>query len=316
MKAKTVKTKKSTGPKKTRVRNVPKHRSFKLSKRGLKQHQPIPSARRLLRQTFSTFAKHKKLFLGIGILYAVFSFVFVQGFGSTFSISSVKTEIEAVLGGTGDRFGTGVALFGYLLGSAGSSTGQASGSYQLFLTLITSLAAIWAVRQVQAGENPRLRDSFYKGVYPLIPFILVMLVIGLQMIPLLIGNLLFSTVIQNGLALTIIEKSLWLLLFICLGLLSAYMVVSSFFSLYIVTLPDMTPMKALRSARELVLHRRLSVALRIIAMPITLILLIAVITIPLIIFATSIAQIVFLLATSFSLVFIHVYMYHLYRSLL
>lgn len=94
-----------------------------------------------------------------------------------------------------------------------------------------------------------MRDSYYKGMYPLVPFMLVLLVIGLQLIPLVFGNLIYSSVLQNGLAITVIEKVIWLFLFLMLALLSGYMMISSLFSLYIVTLPDMTPLRALRSAR-------------------------------------------------------------------
>ena len=89
-------------------------------------------------------------------------------------------------------------------------------------------------------------------MYPLIPFILVLLVCCLQLLPLIIGSSLYSLVVSNGIAVQPIEKFVWALLFASLALLSLYMITSSLFALYISTLPDMTPMKALRSARELV----------------------------------------------------------------
>ena len=75
-----------------------------------------------------------------------------------------------------------------------------------------------------------------------------------------------------------------------LALLSLYMICSSLFALYIVTLPNVTPMKALRSARQLVLHRRFLVLRKILFMPLALLVLGAIIMIPLIIFLTFAAM--------------------------
>ncbi len=280
---------KSKSANKPRVRSLPKHRSFRISKKRLKQPAAVPGALALFAKTFGLLRTNKRLFLGIALINLIISFVFVQGVGSAFNIVDIKQNFEELLGKDSSRVNTGVALFSYLLGSAGSTTSQAAGTYQLFLILTTSLAVIWAVRQVLASEKPAVRDSFYKGMYPLIPFLLILFVIGLQLVPLLLGNLIFSTVIQNGLAVTTVETAVWLLLYACLAVLSFYMLTSSLFALYISTLPDMTPLKALRSARQLVLHRRFAVALRIIALPAVLLLLSALIFIPLLIFAAPAA---------------------------
>lgn len=301
---------------KPRTRSVEKHRSFKMTKKKLKQHVPLPGAIKLFKETFQLIRRNKKLFLGIALVNAVLSFVFVQGFNAVSDTVAVKQTLEESLGSSTNQFGTGLTLFGYLMGSAGTSATQAAGTYQFFLVLITSLAAIWAVRQVTAGETPRLRDSFYKGMYPLIPFLLVMFVLALQLLPFLVGNLIFNTVIQNELAVTAIEKIVWLLLFVVLALLSAYMVVSSLFALYIATLPEMTPLVALRSARELVLHRRWSVGIRLIALPIVLTFISALIFVPLLMFATPVAPVLFVALTGLSLVIIHIYVYLLYRALI
>jgi hypothetical protein len=311
-----MKSKAKTKSAKPRTRSVDRHRSFRLTDKKLKQHAPLPGALKLFKETIGLIRRHKKLFLGIALVNAVLSFVFVQGFNAVSDTVAVKQTLEESLGSSTNQFGTGLALFGYLMGSAGTSATQASGTYQLFLVLITSLAAIWAVRQVTAGEKPRLKASFYKGMYPLIPFLLVMFVLALQLLPFLVGNLIFNTVIQNELAVTAVEKIVWLLLFVSLALLSAYMVVSSLFALYIVTLPEMTPLLALRSARELVLHRRWSVGIRLIALPIVLTFLSALIFVPLLIFATPVASILFIAVTSLSLVIIHIYVYLLYRALI
>jgi hypothetical protein len=49
-----------------------------------------------------------------------------------------------------------------------------------------------------------MKMGFYRGMYPLIPFIIVSVVIALQTIPASIGNFLFKTVVvDSGLQLTL-----------------------------------------------------------------------------------------------------------------
>jgi hypothetical protein len=301
---------------KTRKRALPKHCSFRISKKIYKHPKTLPGAVTILRQTAVVIYRNKRLFFGLMAIYLIFSFLFIRGLVSAFNISEVKLNFETLLGEQSSSWSTAIALLGYLVSGGGASPTDSSSTYQVLLSIIVSLAVIWIVRQLQAGEKPRLRDGFYKGMYPLIPFVLVIIVICVQLIPLIIGNVTYSIIIQNGLAATVIEKVLWLLLFIFLALLTLYMLTSSVFSLYIVTLADMTPLKALRSARQLVLHRRLAVGLRIIVMPLILILLNIVILVPLLILFTPLAPLLFMLLVSFCLVAAHTYMYLLYRALL
>lgn len=299
-----------------RVRQTPKHRTLKLSGKKLKQAKPLPSSLSLIRQTWQILTGNKKLFFGFALINVVISVIFVQGLNSSFDIVELKRNIEDLFGSDIDRITTSVTLLGFLVGSAGASASEAAAAYQLFSLLVISLAVIWCVRQVLAGEKPKVRDGLYRGMYPLIPFLAVLFVIGIQLVPLLVGNLVYSTVINNELAATFLEKLLWFILFLALGLLSAYMLTSSIFALYISTLPDMAPVRALRSARELVLHRRFAVWLRILALPFVLILASLIIFIPLLIFVTPVAPILFSVVVSVGLVAQHIYMYLLYRSLI
>ena len=240
----------------------------------------------------------------------------VQGIAGTNDLTSLKDSLDQIFKGHLGSVGSSLSIFTILLGSAGSATNSTGSTYQFILALIGSLAMIWALRQVLAGNKIRIRDPYYRGIYPLVPFLLVLIVIGLQLIPLLIGSTLYSLVINNGIAVYAIEKFLWALLYGLLALLSLYMLSSSLFALYIVTLPDMTPMKALRSARELVRYRRWTVLRKVFAMPVVLLIMAAIIMLPVIIFATAIAQWTFFILTMAALLAVHSYMYTLYRELL
>jgi hypothetical protein len=260
--------------------------------------------------------RHWKLFLAITITYGLLNLVLVHGLTGTVNLYNVKSSISQALKGSGGQISTSLTLFVYLLGNSSNSGNANAAVYQTILIVLVSLATIWALRQVYNEAKIKMRDSFYRGMYPLVPFILVLLVIGLQLIPLLVGGLLYSTVINGSIAVYAIEKILWALLFLLLALVSLYMLCSSLFALYIVTLPDMTPMKALRSARQLVRHRRLLVLRKILFLPLALLIISIIIMFPLILFATSLAAWVFFVLTMVGLVVIHSYMYALYRELL
>jgi hypothetical protein len=293
---------------------APKYSSFRLHRRI--KGEKLPGSFRLLGRSFATFGRHWKLFLGITLIYGILNIVLVQSFNAAGNLSDTKSVMDELFAGSVGELISGIALFVYLLSVSGNTVSPTAGAYQLILTIIASLVFIWTLRQVYAGQKVRIRDGFYKGVAPMIPFILVFLVIGLQLIPFAIGLLLYGTVTSGGIAATALEQVLWGILFFVAALISLYMVCSSIFSIYIVTLPDMTPMRALRSARQLVLNRRWAVLRKIVFLPIALILLSGLLIIPLILFLTPVAAWVFFAVTMTLLPLIHGYMYALYRSLL
>ncbi len=293
----------------------PKYKSLRLQKR-IKHHIKLPSVYRLTKKSFRTVWDQKVLFIGIILIYGVLNLILVQGIAGSTDTATLKETLDQVFTGHFAGLASGLSIFTIMLSSAGNSTSQVAGAYQMFLALMGSLAIIWALREVLAGKNVRIRDPYYRGMYPLVPFILIMCVVALQLIPLLIGSGLYSIVVNNGIAVLFIEKFVWAMLYGLLALLTLYMLTSSIFALYIVTLPDMTPLKALRSARELVRYRRWTVLRKIICLPIILLTAAALIMIPIIVWLTPLAQWAFFVLTMSALLAVHAYMYTLYRELL
>jgi hypothetical protein len=291
------------------------YKSLRLQKR-IKHPVKLPNVWRLTKTAAMTLWVHRRLFIGITLVYGVLNLILVQGFGNSTDVANLKSELSQVFTGNFGSLASSLSIFVVLIGGSGNSSSQTAGAYQLFLGLITSLAIIWALRQVLAGAKLRVRDAYYRGMYPLVPFILVLLIIGVQFLPLLIGSLLYGTVTSNGIAVYFAEKFIWAVLYGLLALLSIYMVSSSIFALYIVTLPDMTPLKALRSARELVRYRRWTVLRKVLCMPVILLIIAALIMLPIIIWLTPLTQWVFFLLTMSALVGAHAYVYTLYRELL
>lgn len=261
--------------------------------------------------------RYRKLFLGIALVYGILDLLLVRGFSTGTNIGNIKQSIHQVYSGNFSFLLSGLTAFVALVGSsAGGGTSGAAGAYQLFLVLITSLASIWSLRQVFAGTNVRIRDAYYQGIYPLVPFMLVLVVIGIQLVPLAIGAALYSAVITGGIAALAIEKILWFIGFLSLASISFYFIISSVFALYIVTLPNMTPLKALRSARELVRYRRWVVLRKLLFLPLLLIVVGVIVMLPIIGFLAPLAPWVFFVLTMLAVVAQHGYLYTLYRELL
>ncbi len=303
--------KKPTTPRKLQG---PKYQSFKLQKR-IKGEQ-LPGVFRLSREALGSLVGHWKIFLGIVIIYGLLNVLLVQGFHAAANLGDAKSTLDSALGGQLSQLVAGTALFFYLVGSSGNTVSPAAGAYQLVLVLVVSLALIWMLRQVYAGHSIRLRDGFYKGMTPLIPFVLVLLVLVLQLLPMGVGAALFGTVAANGLAVGAVEQLLWAVLFVVLAGISLFMLCSSLFALYIVTLPNMAPLRALRSAKELVAHRRWAVMRKVLFLPLALFAVLGVILIPLILFATPVVPWVFFALTMAMPALTHSYLYALYRAML
>lgn len=300
---------------KTRKLKPAHYKTFRLQKR-IKHPVKLPSVYRIARLSLATIWDHKLVLGGIILIHGLLTLILVQGAAGTNDVSDLKQLLSEAFGGSFASLATGASIFALLVGSAGNTAGGASSVYQLLLALITSLAIIWSLRQALAGKHFGVRDAFYRGMYPLVPFILVLLVIGIQTIPAIIGSSLYSIVVGNGIAVLPAEKLLWATFYLLLALLSLYMITSSLFAAYIVTLPNMTPLKALRSARELVRYRRWTVLRKLLGLPFVLLTAAALLMLPIIIWLTPIAEAAFFVLTMFSLLAVHAYVYTLYRELL
>lgn len=277
---------------------------------------PLPKARHLVSRSLRQLWQHRLLFGGISLIYGLLNLLLVRGLASTSDVGSFKELVSGIFHGALGHVETAITSFLYLVSTSGGGGTPTSGTYQTVLLIVVSLAFIWALRQTAAGNRPRIRDSFYHGMYPLVPFLLVLLTIGVQLIPLAVGSYLYSTVVANGIVIDGGEKLLAGVICAIPVVWSLRMITSSAFALYIVTLPDMTPMKALRSARELVYKRRLLLWRKFILLPVVLLLAAIILEIPLIFWLTPLAEWAFFVYSMLALAFVHGYMYNLYREML
>ncbi len=299
-----------------RLRKLSKRRGKKVEKKTI-QGEKLPSAWTVFVRSIQHLYRHKKLFLGISLVYGLLYIMFVKGVSSSFELSNLRETLGDTFGTDIGGIGTGIALYSLLLGSAGSTDSSVGGAYQTVILAVVSLAIIYALRLTYAKESTlKVKDAFYKGMYPLVPFIIVSLIVILQLLPALIVGSLYATVQSNGIVIGALQQGIAFIIFIAGLYWSAYMLSSSLLAFYIVTLADAKPRAALKSARELVRFRRMAIVRKVLFLPIILLLFSAVVLIPLIIILPVAAEILFIIFTILVLSVIHSYLYSLYRSLL
>jgi hypothetical protein len=299
-----------------KARQKPQYKSFRLHKR-IKHHAPrLPGWWKLLKKSLALMKANKKPLAMFAVVYALLNLILVRGFSSTVDIEGIQETLGSIFDEGTSKLAGGFTTFGLIIGASAQDASEVAQLYQSIMLVIASLALIWLFRQQQAGNKVTMKMAFYRGMYPLVPFILVLLVIVLQLIPAFIGNFLFTTVIAGGLIVGFVEQATWVLFYVSTLLLSLYMVSSSSIALYVVTLPEMTPMVALKKARELVKYRRFAILLRALAIILVVFALIFVVVLPVIFIAPTLAEWMFFAITVLGVPLVHGYMFSLYRELL
>jgi hypothetical protein len=277
------------------------------------QSGSILSAWQLFRYAGSVLWDNKKLFAGIiGVIGIVQLFV-VQGIVQT-DFVAVDKEMRDLVGSTALGIGSGVASYAYLLGASGQNS--STGLLQSLFIVLAILAVLWVQRELAAGKQPSIRDAFYKSTAQLVPFLLVSLWFAVQLLPALLGAWLYSVVVTNNITVHTYEQLIWLVIFILLAVISTRLIAGTIFALCIATLSDMTPIAAIRSARNLVRGRRLQVVKKLLFMVVGVFIVMTLVIVPAIIVVPVIVPILFYLTSLLAVVFITLYVFALYRELL
>lgn len=305
----------NTQTSKKRALKGKQYRSFRLSK-ALKHTAPkLASGRGIARRAVVLMWHNKKVIGGVLLIYALLQLFLVRGLIAT-DFTTLSDIFKETFGPGWAEFVGSVALLGILVGGSGQSIPAEGSVYLSILSVIGSLAMVWTLRHLYAQKAIRIRDAYYKGMYPLVPLLLLLALALIQLLPLAFGSWLYQAIIVNGLAVTLFEQLFWLIIVGFFALFSFYMLMNTVIALYIVTLPGMEPMRALRSAKGIVQHRRLQVFWRILFLVIIIVVSMAALLIPVIMFVPGLAPWLFYALSIMSFAFVHAYMYGLYRELL
>lgn len=270
----------------------------------------LPGSFRLSGQALMILSTFWKPISGIFLIYLSLNLLLASGLSVISSnISALREEVA----GQG-RLDQALMDFGSLAGGAGWSGGETSSALQSILFIIASLAIIWALRQLLSGEKITVKQAYYQGMAPLIPYVLLTLVIIVQILPMTIGAALLG-IVSTG-AFGPVVTVIFTIAFLLLTTWTLYMLSCSVVALYIVTLPHMQPRQALRSAKNLVKNRRWAVMRRLIFLPFLILAAMAAIFIPILLIVPPLAAPLFFAAATLAVFIVHTYLYNLYRRLL
>jgi len=304
----------------SKSQNKLKKQTSQKSKLDIKTHsdKKLSSVWLLAKKSYTVLLTNKKLFLSIILLYAVVDFIFIQGIDGVINVANLSSEVQHLFHGQYKQLNSGFTVYGLMVASFGLGSSSNGGSYfnEWLLIVVISLVMIWAIRSTINKIKTTLLESIYKGVGQIAPFIGVILFISLELLPFIIGLYLFVVALDNSIIVNGIEYAVFIIILLALAALSAYWLSSSIIALYIVSLPNMTPLRALRSAKDLVRDKRLKVIGRLLFLPLALLMISALIIVPIIIFAAPWAQYVFLLISFIFLALAHSYLYNLYLELI
>lgn len=303
-----VNTKKASGETR-RVRQATRKQKRHQQKKEVREMTKLPSGTKLIKQAFILWLQNKKIFSGIILIYLILDIILAS---SLSSISSNFSDIKANFGSAHNVLDGLGSLVTLTSGAGGSS----SGTSQTVLLVIFSLVIIWALRQITAKENITTKQAFYSSTGQLIPFLLVIFMIILQLIPATLITLILATILPTIFVDGSIATILILAIVLPLISWSIYMISSSFLALYIVTLPDMQPLQALRSAKKLVSFRRLIILRRVLLFLIFTALLYSLVMLPLILYVEFLVVPALLILNSIMIYLTHSYFYNLYKGLL
>ena len=186
----------------------------------------------------------------------------------------------------------------------------------IFLTIW--LTTIFGVRHILAGNQITLRDGLYNAMTPLLSSLVVFLVIIIECLPIIVLIIAYSAAVATDF-LTMPFYALLFLSFAGLMLtLSGYLLSSSIIALIAVSVPGMYPLRAIMTARELMMGRRIRFVLRIIALILVLGVICAVIVLPLAAFKTptEVMSVAVAFLGCFGAIYATTYLYLYYRYLL
>jgi len=307
------------------------HRSFRQTRRrDYARSLKLPGYIAFTNYVTRTIWINRKTFGFLGILYALMT-VLLVGIASQDLFSTMANTINTT---SGDLFASGFGQIGkagllFVTATTGGLSQPLTESQQIYagiITLLTWMTSVWLLRNIMAGHKVKMRDGLYSAGSPIVSTFIIALVFIIQLLPLALAFIGYAAASATGLLDSGVEAMLFWIAAGMLAVLSIYWSTSTFFALVIVTLPGMYPYRALKTAGDIVVGRRLRILLRLVWMVIMVILTWAIIMIPIIMldvwiksFWTAIAwvptiPIMLLVLGAFTIIWISSYIYLLYRK--
>ena len=313
-KKKPAKKSSKTAKKSLKQRIVARYKKFLAEREELPKHTQVPQLRRNLKRTRYILRRFWKPLTSATAVYGALYFVFVRVLTQV-DINDLTTTVNDVFGDGEETFLTQLISVGTLFGESTNFDNQ-TGMIYFIVTMIYSLAIIWILRLIWAERKPKAKVAYYEGMYPLVPFFLVILFMIVQAIPFSIGGFFFQNAFNNGLAISFIEKAFFVGVFAAGAIISAYFIIGSVVAMYAVTVPGVTPSEARRTAKRILKGRRFKVIRQVM---IFLFISGAIALVPMMLSIWLLPQTTIVMAAIvliLTIPWIHFYFYGLYRDLI
>jgi hypothetical protein len=307
------------------------HRSFRRTRRrDYVRTLKLPGYWSFTNQVRRQLWQNKKLFIYLVITYALVSVAFV-GLGSQTTYSQLVSTLQLSSGdifkGNWGQIGqASLLLTTAISGDLNTQLTDAQKIYSTIAVLMAWLTNIWLLRALLAGRRPRLRDGIYTSGAPIVSTFLIALLLVIQLLPIALAVIAFTAVLPTGILDGGVIAMLFWVVALLLTLLSLYWITSTLIALVVITLPGMYPLKAMKTAGDLVIGRRVRVLLRLLWLAFTVALLWVGTMIPTIILDAWVrgifpaiqwipfVPIALLLVTSVTIVWASAYIYIFYRK--
>lgn len=309
------------------------HKSFRRTYReDYKRELEVPGIMHHIMTSFGMIFKNWRLFLPFLVIMVVMYIVFVGTMSEASYVQFQDVLDETSKQVAGGDIG-GAAKAGLILVSAvttGGLSGESSEAAAVFavLTFLTIwLVTIFLVRHLMARHKVKLRDGLYNAMTPLISTLLVLIVVLIQCVPIFVLIVVYSAAVQTEFLTTPFYALVFFVFAALMILISGYLLSSSVIALAAVSAPGLYPMKALRTASELMMGRRVRFILRLIALILVLAIVWVIVMLPLILFdmwmktfawteGIPFVPVCFAVVLCFTGIYVTVYIYKYYRYLL
>lgn len=308
------------------------HRTFKRTlRRDYVRSLELPGYWSFTATVHKTLWSNRKLIASLVIVYALLSALMVgmasQDTYTTLTDTLRDTGGEVFQGNWGEVGKASLLFLTAMTGGLSQNLTEVQQVYAAILGLLVWLTSVWLLRNILAGHKVRLRDGLYNAGAPILSTFVVLIVMLIQLLPMAIALIGYSAASETGLLAGGVEAMVFWLAASLLTILSLYWITSTALALVIVTLPGMYPFKAIQTAGDLVIGRRLRILLRLLWMGLGLAIIWAVIMIPIILIDTWIKGILpdiywlpiiplaLLAMSSITIVWSSSYVYLLYRGI-
>lgn len=272
------------------------HRSFRLSyRRDYRRSLKLPGYISFTHYVTKTLWQYKKIMIWVVVVYAVLTAIFI-GVGSQATYATLTSTLQEtgsqIFQGDIGQIGQAALIF-LSVGTSGltASPTEAQQIYVIILGLLVWLTTVWLLRNLLAGHKVKMRDGLYSAGAPIVATFIVAMIMVLQLIPIAIAMIAYASASATGLLSGGVAAMLFWFATSLLAIMSLYWITSTFFALIIVTLPGMYPMRALKTAGDMVVGRRLRILLRILWMFGAIIVVSAVTLIPIILIDTGLTHV-------------------------